>query len=324
MCWDQTLLSAEALEGRRARLLSLMREEGLDALVVYGDVNNADELVDCSNYGPYWCNCAALLTAVGDYWLVTGHNARVNPWLHEMTGLPEEKIVPAGMKVADKTALQLKSLLPGGTVGLIGKYTPAALARAITEAGFALRYLGEAADALLDERDEAQHRTVEQGHALMEQAIGAALEGCAGESVKQCCAALEYAIRSAGAMDVVLLADTGSGFMLPEETKAERWNLYANVQYLGAWLSFAFPMGGGQDLYDRLDERAAQLRPGPVPAEGMLHTRILSDSLSSLNREGEKLREGQFISLCARGEQGEYVQKMYRVTAQGALPLGTR
>ncbi|MBO5556132.1 MAG: hypothetical protein J5927_03015 [Oscillospiraceae bacterium] len=325
MCWDQTLLSAAALERRRGRLISLMRDEALDALVIYGDVNNADELVDCSNYGPYWCNCAALLTAAGDYWLVTGHNARVNPWLQEMTGLPEERIVPAGMKVPEKAALQLNSLLSGGIVGLIGKYTPAVLARSITDKGFSLRYLGDFADALLDERDEAQHSTVEKGHALMEAAIQAALESCEGLSVKQCCAELEYAIRSAGAMDVVLLADTGGGFAPPEEEKAQRWSLYANIQYLGAWLSFAFPMGGGaQALYARLDERAGTLRPGPVPLAGKLHTRILSDSLSSLNREGENLREGQLISLCDQGDPGEYVQKMYRVTAQGAIPLGTR
>lgn len=325
MNWDRALLPEPALLQRRDRLFRLLREKNLDALVVYGDVINADELVDCSNYGPYWCNCVAVLTAGGDYQLVTGHNARVNPWLQEMTGLPDEKIRPAGMKVPAKTAELLKELLPGGTVGLIGKYTPATMGRALADAGFAVCYLGADSDALLARRDQAYRDTVRKGHEMMEAALEGALAESQGMDIRQSCARIEYALRSAGAMDVVLYAGTGDGrFSLPQDQQADCWNLYINVQYLGVWLCFACPVGAAEAAYAALDQQAARLNPGVVPEGCGIHTSVLSDSISSLNQPGTRLAEGQVFSLYQTGGQGAYTEKMYCMTANGAIPLGKR
>lgn len=215
MSWDKELLSEQELSGRREKLLDLMHEKKLDAVIVYGDVIHADELVNCSNYGPYWCNSAAVLTAGGSYFMVTGHNARVNPWLHEMTGLDEADLIPAGMKVPQKLAEALTARLGKGTVGLIGKYTPAAVARELREAGFEVCAVDEPG-TVRAEHDAAYLRTAKKGHALMEAALEAALAKCEGMTVKRCCAEIEYAMRKAGAMDVVLLsADSGRAFALP-------------------------------------------------------------------------------------------------------------
>lgn len=325
MNWDQELLPESALYQRRDKLFRLLREKELDALVVYGDVINADELVDCSNYGPYWCNCAAVLTAKGDYQLVTGHNARVNPWLMEMTGLPDEKIRPAGMKVPAKTAELLKELLPGGTVGLVGKYTPAGMGKALADARFAVCYLGADSDELLAQRDQAYRDTVYKGHEIMEAALESGLSESQGMDIRQSCAKVEYALRSAGAMDVVLYAGTGGGsFTLPLEQQATCWNLYINVQYLGVWLCFACPVGASAASYDILDQQAAHLSPGIIPEGIGVHTSVLSDSISSLNQIGSSLAEGQIFSLFETTEQGAYTEKMYCMTANGALPLGKR
>lgn len=325
MSWDRELLPEPILNQRRETLFRLLREKNLDALVVYGDVINADELVDCSNYGPYWCNCVAVLTPGGDYQLVTGHNARVNPWLMEMTGLPDEKIRPAGMKVPAKTAELLKELLPGGTVGLMGKYTPATMGKALTDAGFSLCYLGENSDAILARRDQAYRDTVQKGHEIMEAALEAALLDAQGMDIRQSCARVEYALRSAGAMDVVLYAGTGDGsFALPQDEKPDCWNLYVNVQYLGVWLCFACPVGAAEADYPALDQQAAQLKPGAIPEGCGVHTSVLSDSISSLNQQGTGLGEGQIFSLYQTSGQGAYTEKMYCMTAKGAIPLGKR
>ena len=325
MNWDRELLPESALKQRRARLLQLLKEKDLDAIVVYGDVINADELVDCSNYGPYWCNCAAVITADGDYQLVTGHNARVNPWLMEMTGLPDEKIRPAGMKVPTKTAELLKSLIPGGTVGLIGKYTPADIGKALEKAGFNVRYLGNDSDKLLANRDQAYLATVRKGHALMEEALERALASTAEMSIKQSCACIEYELRNAGAMDVFISAGTeGGAFTLPEEKFADSWNLYVNVQYLGVWICFACPVGKNTDEYAVLNTRAEQLKPGTMPEDIEVHTTILSDSVRSLNHRADDLEEGQVFSLYHQSEQGAYTEKMYCMTVDGAQPIGKR
>ena len=43
MNWDRALLPEPALLQRRDKLFRLLREKNLDALVVYGDVINADD-----------------------------------------------------------------------------------------------------------------------------------------------------------------------------------------------------------------------------------------------------------------------------------------
>lgn len=218
MDWDQALLPPQALEYRRATLARQLRREGLDAAVIYGGVNAADELIDFSNYGPYWCNTAAIITAGGRYHLVTGHNARVNPWICQITGVDESQITPAGMKVPQRTAEVLRTLLPqGGSVGLVGKYTLADSAAALRAAGFSVTSIDRFTSGLLDARDDAYRAVVDKGHRLMEDALLRVLDGAAGGgSVKQLCAEIEYALRSAGAMDVVLLASArGAGVLLP-------------------------------------------------------------------------------------------------------------
>ena len=55
-----------------------------------------------------------------------------------------------------------------------------------------------------------------------------------------------------------------------------------------------------------------------------IHTSVLSDSISSLNQPGTRLAEGQVFSLYQTSGQGAYTEKMYCMTANGAIPLGKR
>lgn len=333
MDWDQALLPPQALEYRRACLAKQLRRDGLDAAVIYGDVNAADELIDLSNYGPYWCNTAAIVTADGQYRLVTGHNARVNPWICRITGTDESQITPAGMKVPQRTAEVLRGLLPqGGQVGLVGKYTLADADAALRAAGFSTIPMDRYADGLLDARDSAYHAVVDKGHRLMEQAIQGVLTAAPqGGSVKQLCAGLEYALRSAGAMDVVLLACArGLEFSFPQEERRERWNLFVNVQYLGQWLVFACPVGAPRAGLDAaLDTAARQLKPGCPPEAAVdgfdiqVRSRVLSDHISSLNRPGAALAQGQVFAVSAYDRAaGTYAEKMFRMGGDGPAPLG--
>lgn len=333
MDWNKTLLPQEALVSRRDALSRELKEAGIACAVVYGDVNAADELIDYTNYGPYWCNTAAIITAEGGYHLVTGHNARVNPWICQITGVEESQITPAGMKVPQKTAEILKTMLPAGAkVGIVGKYTMADAVKALREAGFEVVSLAAYTDGLMQLRDESYRGIVTKGHEIMESAIEKTLAR-AGEfpTVKQFCAALEYALRSSGAMDVVVLASVdGCAFSLPYEERAECWNLFVNVQYLGQWLVFALPVGGNRSALDgALEEARRQLKTGGVPeahVEGFeitVKTHVLSDQISSLNVNSPFLAKDQVVTIAAfQKETGIYGEKMYCLNTEEAAAFG--
>ena len=328
MNWDKELLPVETLKKRRESITSLIRRNNMDAALIYGDVINADELIEATNYGPYWCNTVAILTASGEYCLVTGHNARVNPWLSEMTGLPEEKLFPAGMKVPAKTAEVLKSLLPeGSSIGIIGKYTLANLESAVKKAGFLTSFICSETDEMLALRDDAYRNTVIKGHEIMELAINTAVKDSLGKTIKQICADIEYAVRKAGAMDVYLFAaENGCAFTIPTEVTAERWNIYLNIQYLGEWLTFAFPVIEGRETdYSVIDSIVSKLDQKALPNNVQIHNRVLSDSFSTLNDMADSsLPVGNVFSVCLHGEDGSYFEKMYVKTDNGAKELGKR
>ena len=334
MDWDKSLLPLERLAARRDLLVRQLREENLDAVVVYGDVYAADELIELTNYGPYWCNTAAVLTSAGALHLVTGHNARVNPWICQMTGIKEDQITPAGMKVPQKTAQVLRQMFPDGAkIGIVGKYTLSRSVEALRDAGFSVTYLDSFTDGLLDLRDPAYLATVEKGHRLMEAALNRALQAVPEDAtIQRFCAEVEYALRSSGAMDVVLLAATeGCAFSVPKPEQARQWNLFLNVQYLGEWLVFAFPVGGDERIYDAVDRAAAQLEVGGDPSaevegyEISVKARVLSDQISSLNHSGTFLARHQVISISVQDRSGGgYAEKMYRMEDTGAIALGER
>lgn len=86
MDWNKELLPAGVLENRRRVLMETAVKAGADAVVIYGDVYSADELSFYVNYAPYWCNSAAVITA-DEFYMVTGHNNRVNPWISTLLSL---------------------------------------------------------------------------------------------------------------------------------------------------------------------------------------------------------------------------------------------
>ena len=114
MDWVKELLPETALEKRRADILSAALGNGFDAVIIYGDVYDADELSWWCNYAPYWCNSALILDRNGSKALVTGHNYRVNPWISELTGFAQEELIPAGPRVPVKVAEYMTGLRPDG------------------------------------------------------------------------------------------------------------------------------------------------------------------------------------------------------------------
>ena len=238
---NAALVSEELLARRQAALVSHFDEYGVDAVVVFGDVADADELHYISNLGPYWGNATCVLNKKGERFLVTGMTARVNFWVSMMTGVEMDNIRSAGPKVNEAAAKYLKETYPdGGTIGMVGEYFPADMQTAIEAAGFSTVWMQDVVEKAMETRDTGYRETLFKGIGLMKNAFADALKGAGsdGRSMQQITADVEYACRTAGAMDCYLLAgDESLVFAKAEDKQAEGpWTLYALLQYLGEWI----------------------------------------------------------------------------------------
>lgn len=84
------------------------------------------------------------------------------------------------------------------------------------------------------------------------------------------------------------------------------------------------PMGGGgAELLASMDKTAQSLAAGAACPDAELYGSVLSDNLSSLNREERALELGQVLSLICE-KDGACAEKMYEMTASGAVGLGKR
>lgn len=328
MNWVKTLLPEEALNGRRAALAEYLKNNGIGAAIIFGDVYSADELIEYTNYGPYWYNCAAIVTANGDYRLVTGHNARVNAWLVEMTGVEESQITPAGKKVHVKCVDVLKTLVPEGSkILLTGKYSMYGSASALEKNGFTVIYSTEFTDAQMNNRDESYLAVVKQGYSIMEEAVEKALKGIdLSQPININCADIEYEIRKAGAMDVyIYVAECGKAFSLPAMAPAAKWNLYLNIQYLGNWIVMAIPVGSdASDLYVVMEKAVAEGQTSISDRfEVEVKTQVVSDQISSLNTNALSLKENQVVCISVLDkETGRYAAKMFTLSEGKAIAFG--
>ena len=332
MDWNKELLPAGVLENRRRVLMETAVKAGADAVVIYGDVYSADELSFYVNYAPYWCNSAAVITA-DEFYMVTGHNNRVNPWISTLTGLKEENLLAAGFKVPVKIAESLKDKFPlGGTIGIIGKYVMAEVIKELKNHGFHPVMLDSLVSGLLKNTDEAYKKTAAKAAAILKHAFiqGEAAYDRGGNS-KTVAAEIEYDARKNGAMDIVLYAAyDGQEFGLPvmKEDLGGHWTLYGLMQYLGVWVSLAQPCGINYKQAEALLDRAAGwLIPGAETAGNMEGyeisvKRVTADAISNLNEEVKELCENQIVAVSAYCKSdGIYCEKMYCVTGKGAIAL---
>lgn len=337
MDWNKELLPAKALEERRGTLMAIAKEQGIAAVIVYGDVYSSDELSYYMNYAPYWCNSAAVFTSDGDAYMVTGHNDRVNPWISELTGLPIEKLLASGFRVPQRLADSLKTKYPeGARIGLVGKYVLGAVEKKLTESGFEVIAMDDMVVPALNQADESYVKTVKKAMEIINGAVaeGISVMNTKDVSQKVVCAEIEYYARKNGAMDVILYtSEDGCAFSLPEAAEAGSgvWNVYVLMQYLGVWVSYGLTMGTdqrqAQDVREVLRKAAETIVPGKViaAADGYkitVKSRMLSDTISSLNTVSEAVAENQVISIGALEEsKGGYTERMFLVTKQGAVAL---
>ncbi len=331
-------LPPELLKKRQEKFIEGFKEFNIDAAVIYGDVASADELQYLTNLGPYWANATVVIFKDGTTLYVTGLSARVNQWVAMITGVDLDFVIAAGPKLNAKVAAVLKEKLGGkGTIGITGKYFPAEMSAAIEEAGFKTLFYNSIPDEQLTVRDQAYQAMLVKGIGLMNKAISDVLNNPATYELtkKRIAADVEYACRTAGAMDVIILSGDGQLiFGHPEEvTDPNSWTLYVQVQYLGEWFVIARNMKQGNNALalTARDQAAKELKPGldkfSWNRDGYnfsVCTKVLSDHISYQNKNKSVLNENQIVSLKLEDKnKGIYLEDMFQITAQGGRLLTT-
>ena len=328
MDWNKELLPQSALESRRQALLEAAQKEDIQAVVVYGDVYSADELSFYVNYAPYWCNCVAVLTQ-DDLYMVTGHNNRVNPWIHTLTGIEQEKLLASGFKVPERTAQSLKEHFPDGArIGIVGKYTMDTVANALKQQGFELVEMDAAITDNIRMKDASYKNTVLKATEILKNAFEIGHEDYAkGGTSRTVTAEIEYGARKNGAMDIVMyVAYDSRAFGLPEvrDDAKGTWTVCALMQYLGVWVSMTETFGADlKNVKEMLEEAGKGLVPGELKLPDRVKvSQVLSDSISDLNEKMHQATEGQILFMEAQdADTGVSLGGMYQVTEEGAVAL---
>lgn len=79
--WDHNEVPDDEIRARIGMIQKRMREENMDALVIFGDVNEAGAVSYFSNFAPYWFSTALILGQTGEGLMTTAMAQRTKPWI---------------------------------------------------------------------------------------------------------------------------------------------------------------------------------------------------------------------------------------------------
>jgi hypothetical protein len=322
---NSALVSDELLAARRKKLIEKFDSPSVEAVVVYGDVADADELHFFVNLAPYWGSATSVIGRDGSQSLVTGMTARVNFWVARMSGMDKSAVTGAGPNVNKALVKYLtEHFTPGAKIGIVGDYFPSDMLDAIEARGFKGLWMGDMAREISTAQDAGFRETLVKGTGLMSGALAGVLAGAkdSAKTMQAIAADAEYACRSAGAMDAVLLAgDTGLKFFkAPDRVSSGAWTLFVLLQYLGEWLVITRNTDPelNREAFVLRDACLRELRPGKRAAVSgekdwqiELCPMVRSDHAAYIAGGELNLASGQIISIrVSNREKGIMIEDM--------------
>jgi hypothetical protein len=329
---NSALVPDELLAARRKKLIEKFDAFGVEAVVVYGDVADADELHFFVNLAPYWGSATSVISRDGSQSLVTGMTARVNFWVAQMSGMDKAAVTGAGPNVNKALVKYLtEHFTSGAKIGIVGDYFPSDMLDAIEAGGFKGLWMGGAAREISAAQDAGFRETLMKGIGLMSGALAGVLAGAKDGGAMQALAAdAEYACRCAGAMDAVLLAgDAGLKFFkAPDRVPAGAWTLFVLLQYLGEWLVITRSTDPAlnREAFALRDAYLRELHPGKTAAlrgekdwKVELCPMVRSDHAAYIAAGELNLASGQIISIrVSNRERGIMIEDMALIGEKGA------
>jgi Xaa-Pro aminopeptidase len=215
---DRTEIADAEWDGRIEAVQSVMVEQGLDFVLVYGDVFRSDDIGYLTNLCIYWNEGVVAIPAQGSPLFLTKLSQRVHSWMRltsTMTDLRSGKTfgdLVTGLAAEGGT----------GTLGLVdADLWPASIVDEIREAipGWDLRMLGS---LVRDQRaipSPAEIELLRTGAAILSNAVDTA--SGPGLSTTERIATLERETRGAGFTDVAIKTDVTGGGLLSLQVSGE-------------------------------------------------------------------------------------------------------
>ena len=241
MHWSQHELPPAALDARVARLQSVMRTQGLGAVLTYASFAQPAPLQWLCNYIPYWSEAVLVVWSEGPPTMLVAGTPRTHGWIRSVSHMGELVAAPRpGARAAELLSSKLAAQVLVGVIGLDS--LPWTTAEPLLAAGWGPR-LVDATAAYICARhpgDDAEHAMARTARAIAEHAV-AAIPATARKT-SEVLAALDGAARLAGAEEVLprIAPDLGrSATLLRIEGDQELGSRYAvdcSMAYKGVWV----------------------------------------------------------------------------------------
>jgi hypothetical protein len=246
---DPAELPAAELVRRVRAVQERLREAGVVAALIYGDVSRSGDIAYLTNLCIYWNEGVLVVPAAGEPAFLTRLSARVHPWMRATSSVRD---LVSGGDLARLVADRLAASEPGA-VGVVGRsWWPGLLLESVARLApdRELRDLGGLVRADRLRPAGAELALLRRASAVAGDALARASAGGPPDA--------ELAARRAGATDVAVDHDPA-----PDGAVA----LEVRVQLLGCWALAAGTVPAAPALDAAWGAAIARLRAGVAPAE---------------------------------------------------------
>ncbi len=254
LSWSETEVPKAVLDARVGRLQGLMREEGLDALILYTSFPRPAAVSYLTHFIPYWSQGILLLGAGGAPSLIVSLSNRVKGWMEETSHLGQVICTPnPGGKAAELIAENNDGAARVGVVELAKLGAGIAHPLAYNLPDSAIEDATELYAAARHPADEAEIALTTKAAEMANQALAGGIATGSAEA-PAVIAAIDGTARLAAAEEVgvTLVPDLArdARFQRLEgpATLGEHYALKVSLAYKGHWVRVARTLAGdGKD-----------------------------------------------------------------------------
>jgi Xaa-Pro aminopeptidase len=301
--WDKSELPPEELAARLAAVHAVVRDKGIDALVLYSDVWRSNDARYLSNYMPYWNRAFVVVPRDEKPILLCSLSPRVYPWIKTVT--VHETIVASPSPPA--TLFKLSAERGWHRVGICDlEGLPSDLHTQLTAGQLELVDIsrGDIRPAPSEVEVRMHARAARMAREVLEKELSTA---GGGQTDHELTGRLERLLRHAGAEDVVVLVSDGLGPPIPASGIAvgPHTSVLVAIEYNGHWakvtrnvagVTSSLPARGGlRELRETLS--------GPYSWENVEHT--VTAAVVSLQLEIRVQNQHLYYGdTCLQGKEG--------------------
>jgi Xaa-Pro aminopeptidase len=243
--WDRDKLPLEEFQGRMNDVKTMMREQAIDCLIVYGDVRDFAELCYLTNYIPKHSSAMVVIPSDGDPYLIAAvAGTRDLPAVQVLTWIGDIRSTKRLDDELNKLAQSVRNQNRHLTVGICNPdLMRATLYRKIREAchGLQMKDVSAWFKRKLSFKRPREAAVMKHSARILRQAVNGFRETFSqSRNVVSALIEAERIARTSGAQDIRFLFSADEGRTLQPfekliEHRADAAYAYIAVEYLGYW-----------------------------------------------------------------------------------------